>query len=222
MRSFRAFTLIELLVVIAIIALLIALLLPALGQARSRMAAVQCLGNTRQIGMAALLYAQDHGTYVGYRDNIDRKERLFPYLQQGRNNQDVSESLVWHCPSNETPELAAGYGFNANLNDQKLDAIQQPAATVALCDAGINDARQPTLATHAFPPSRQTFANIGRPNPRHATGTGPGVSVSYVDGHAEHTTMAPPFYPGLPGEWTGNGITNPADPAYVDQLWDLW
>ncbi len=222
MRCTKAFTLIELLVVISIIALLIALLLPALGHARRYMQAVGCLANTRQLGTAGLLYAQDHGVYVGYDPGVDRKQLLFAYLREGRDNLDVRESSVWQCPSNELPDQAAAYGFNANLNWQKLDAILQPAATVALCDAGIDDSRLPTLATHAFPPSRLTFANIGRPNPRHGGGEAPTVSVTFVDGHGEHTPVAPPFYPGLPGEWTGNGITDPQDPQYVDQLWDLF
>ncbi len=55
-----AFTLIELLVVIAIIAVLIALLLPALGNAREISKTVICSSNVKQINMASTLYANDH------------------------------------------------------------------------------------------------------------------------------------------------------------------
>jgi len=57
---FRAFTLIELLVVIAVIAVLIGILLPALATARDTAQTVACLSNMRQLGVANLLYAEDH------------------------------------------------------------------------------------------------------------------------------------------------------------------
>ena len=60
----RGFTLIELLVVISIIALLIGILLPALGMARARGKAAQCLSNLRQIGIGLVAYQADHRDLV--------------------------------------------------------------------------------------------------------------------------------------------------------------
>src|SRR5688500_9138179 len=54
------FTLIELLVVIAVIVLLAAILFPVFAQARAKARQATCLSNIKQIGTAALLYAQDY------------------------------------------------------------------------------------------------------------------------------------------------------------------
>ena len=62
----HGFTLIELLVVIAIIAILAAILLPALGKARARGKAANCVSNQKTLGQALVQYMDDNEGYIPY------------------------------------------------------------------------------------------------------------------------------------------------------------
>jgi prepilin-type N-terminal cleavage/methylation domain-containing protein/prepilin-type processing-associated H-X9-DG protein len=57
---FGGFTLVELLVVIGIISVLVAILLPALSNARKHAQATQCLSNMRQIGLGLQMYTVEN------------------------------------------------------------------------------------------------------------------------------------------------------------------
>jgi prepilin-type N-terminal cleavage/methylation domain-containing protein/prepilin-type processing-associated H-X9-DG protein len=62
-RGKKGFTLVELLVVIAVIAILVALLLPALGRAKTAANRAVCVSNFRQQGIGLALYVEDHGVF---------------------------------------------------------------------------------------------------------------------------------------------------------------
>lgn len=100
-----AFTLIELLVVVAIIAILAGLLLPVLARARDKSKAAKCQSNLRQLGLAAMMYDDDHRVYpIGWppADGLVGPSfpiwyrQLQPYLGRTTN---VSGQGVFICPS---------------------------------------------------------------------------------------------------------------------------
>ena len=94
MKKFR-FTLIELLVVIAIIAILAAMLLPALTAARASAMSSNCIGNLKQMGLAANMYSDDNLDYI-----LPPHSRYFATNNQ---NADSGEKVFYWC------NLAAGY-----------------------------------------------------------------------------------------------------------------
>ncbi len=158
----QAFTLIELLVVVPIISLLAALLMPGLKNAREQARSIKCLANLKQMGTAALMYADDNngktlanGGYWGWTTAQDGVivmpgsrpgvwlDLLFPYVQ--------NKIEVLECPSskvlrsNQMPgypprKYAVGYLMNLQAagypggNGYPLSLIKRPEEKVWFAD----------------------------------------------------------------------------------------
>ena len=120
------FTLIELLVVIAIIAVLVALLLPAVQQAREAARRTQCKNNLMQVGLALHNYDMAHeclppGTVdpnrpirsepKGY--HVGWVVQSLPYLDQTPTYQQFDFKGGVYSPGNNAPRVHQSHPANA-------------------------------------------------------------------------------------------------------------
>ncbi len=144
--SRRGFTLIELLVVIAIIAILAAILFPVFARAREKARQASCLSNTKQLGLAFMMYAFDYDetippTYLGnWRADAPTEwpDLIYPY---------VKNAQVFACPSEHWDlnlvvmrPVPLSYGMNMEFGYSApgvpLARIDKPAETILIADSG--------------------------------------------------------------------------------------
>jgi prepilin-type N-terminal cleavage/methylation domain-containing protein/prepilin-type processing-associated H-X9-DG protein len=114
------FTLIELLVVIAIISILASILFPVFARARENARRTSCLSNLKQIGTAAMMYAQDfdESLFSSYFPSYPGGAnhwffRVSPYIKSGTGNdwsQYKPSNDIRICPS------GLGTGFSYSMN----------------------------------------------------------------------------------------------------------
>lgn len=112
------FTLIELLVVISLIVLLIALLLPALSEAKRTVMVTKCMSNLKQIGIGINTYVADWATYpMPSCINGNWVTSTYTWVDNRQNLVDIAGGApgFWFCPLYpwQTP---ADYGIPASEN----------------------------------------------------------------------------------------------------------
>ncbi len=115
MKATRGFTLIELLVVIAIIGILASMLLPALSKAKDRAKMINCNSNSRQVGLAFLLYAADNAERLpplntgNWSSGVYAGGWWFNILDEGKYIPPTSTTNhIWRCPSVTEADIEPG------------------------------------------------------------------------------------------------------------------
>jgi prepilin-type N-terminal cleavage/methylation domain-containing protein/prepilin-type processing-associated H-X9-DG protein len=125
-RSLHGFTLIELLVVIAIIAILAGMLLPALSKAKEKGKQTACLSNMRQIGMATMMYANDHNNFLPYGYAYTWPGQQLLYWWQDLLRPYINSEPVYSCPSARP---------HATWTDRRPPGTPNPLVKDYICNA---------------------------------------------------------------------------------------
>ena len=141
------FTLIELLVVISIIAVLIALLLPAVQQAREAARRLQCKNNLKQIGIALHNYSDVFLTLppsfcFSTAGSWSVHGRILPFMEQASAYSKVRLDLDWANPVNQETGVAQlkvpSYVCPSDPNSDRMHFAGPDEGTIRPHNYGVN------------------------------------------------------------------------------------
>ncbi|TWT31978.1 DUF1559 domain-containing protein [Blastopirellula retiformator] len=118
----KGFTLVELLVVIAIIGVLIALLLPAVQQAREAARRMSCSNNLKNIGLGLHNYHDTFGSFPsGFIADRDAPATSGNCYSSGGNNREYAPWTVLMLPFIEQSALHDSFNFNERFTMNPID-----------------------------------------------------------------------------------------------------
>lgn len=203
--------------VVAVIGVLASLLLPALSKAKEKGRQAFCMGNLRQLGIAARMYWDDNEgrafRYRGYATNngdvywfgwIERGSEgkrgfdrsagaMYPYLS-GR-GVELCPSLNYGMAKFKLKATGAAYGYGYNVHLSRMapeprfdmDQIRAPALCGLFGDAAQVNAFQPPASPAN--PMLEEFYYISAKEPTTHFRHGRRAEVVFADGHVEGLGM---------------------------------
>jgi prepilin-type N-terminal cleavage/methylation domain-containing protein len=226
-KAEAGFTLVEMLVVMAIVAILAALLLSALGGARSKAKQTSCLNNLKQINLAVRMYADDFKEKVapapGFDTSVESwyryKELVASYV--GRSGTPKRSDKLFSCPADTFHYSASGYhsqgecespqtGYSSYIfNAGNLIGTNGYPGISGKSLAGIKEPSRTVLVCESAAFTPWSWHNPQKQDSDYRFKDCRDM-LSFVDGHVRYVKMY----------WSGNGEAWQYDPpAGYDYKW---